>query len=453
MTAVAQRWRKINEQNESVTIAIVRQAGGILKFLGTDAWETYCHSNVNEKDRIISLHCFVKTLNHSIFRNTYQLRDKAGRIATSTHAYVYDINERDDEGVSLLIEKNCVFNESRATSMKNIMDLATFTIVKYIEAMLNSKILKLSVDYVVDTKSQLWMLWTSEANFVRVPQLIDINLPGFTSGDKTGRMIWAGPKYFEGELDRKFEEERNPELARSVRSPTSSTKKLSRGESRRASSAVVNQEMSVSATQLQSASDVIEKTFDTNKSKRAQYLDTSLPQLVVPNPDVVSTGSFPQVFKCKGRFCHMKVLTGGFMAPSGDSSITEHVSEKLFTEKELEILRKDKRFGQMMEFGVAGPALAAISGKSIVLAERDRRSVQSKTEDADWMHYPVTPRSSTIGQGSSAASISPNKSSAHSHGGVFAEDSMLTASITSEQYGKQGYAGVRIMLILFVCLF
>ena len=310
--------------------------------------------------------------------------------------------------------------------------------VKYIEAMLNSKILSISIDYVIDTKSQLWMLWTSEVNFVRVPQLNDISLPGFTSGDKTGRMIWAGPKYFEGELDRKFDEDRNPDLARSsaTRSPTHSSSKKSR-TSRRTAMAEDNPELLLSGSHLQQASDSIEKSFESSKkSKRAQYLDSALPQLVVPiQPE--ESSQYPQAFKCKGRFCNMKVQPGGFMAPSTDGAVAEHISEKFFSHQELEMLRKDKRFAHIMAFGAPGPALAAISMKSIILADRDRRGIQTNSKDEPWMHYPVSPRTglggaAQGGAGGDTSGYSPNKSAA-TVSGVFPDES-LTMSVGDDSY-------------------
>lgn len=438
---MSQRWQRINEQNASLTVGIVRQAGGVLKFLGPEAWETFCHSNVSDKDNVMSIHCFVKTTNHSIYRNSYQLRDKAGRVATSTNAYVYDISQRDEDGVAILQERHCKFSESRATSMKNIMDLATYTVVKYIESMLNSKILSISIDYVVDTKSQLWMLWTSEVKFVRVPQLSDIMLPGFMSGDKTGRMVWAGPKYFEGELDRRFELERDQESTRpsaSVKldSPSHSSSRKTRPSRRTMTED--NPELLLAASHVQQASDSIEKSFETNKSsKRAQYLDSGLPMVVVPL-NAEEPSQFPQAFKCKGRFCNLKVTPGGYMFPSKDGEVSDHIAEKLFSRQEMEVLRKDKRFAHMMSFGTPGPALAAISARSIALAERDRRGIATSSKDEPWMHYPVSPRTGPHGPGQhtpavtdSTTTYNPNQSAASVS--IFADDSM-TMSAGGDSY-------------------
>ena len=40
------------------------------------------------------------------------------------------------DSISMMNESDCKFNESKAGSLKNIMDLATSTVIRYIESML-----------------------------------------------------------------------------------------------------------------------------------------------------------------------------------------------------------------------------------------------------------------------------------------------------------------------------
>ena len=65
---------------------------------------------------------------------------------------------------------------------------------------------------------------------------------------------------------------------------------------------------------------------------------------------------------------------------SGDlyshSKNAAHMIEKCFTHKELEILRKDRNFGSMMDFSADGPGLATISQRSIILARKERRGME-----------------------------------------------------------------------------
>lgn len=198
LSAVSERWMRIAAVNSCPIVAILRQPGGILKILNAEAWEYFVKGPPLDTT-IQSIHCFVKGSNNTVYRNKFELKDKLGRFATSTHSYVFKIDET-TESVILMHENPADFTELKATNLKNIMDLATNTVVRYLEMMLGVKILSLSVDYVIDTKSQLWMMWTSEAKFVRSTNISEITIPGIHSGDKIGRMSWAGPNYKEGML-------------------------------------------------------------------------------------------------------------------------------------------------------------------------------------------------------------------------------------------------------------
>ena len=162
-------------QVDSPYVAIMRQDGGLLKFLGDEAWENLVHTGGVADMSVHSVHCFVKGAQPMIYRNSFELRDKLGRFATSTSSFSYE-KKGDTHAVGVLVEKEVDFVESKATAIKNIMDLATHTVIRYVEMMLQIKVLKLSVDYVIDTKSQLWMLWTSNAHFARVTSLGDIKV-------------------------------------------------------------------------------------------------------------------------------------------------------------------------------------------------------------------------------------------------------------------------------------
>ena len=115
----------------------------MLKFLVEEAWNSYIATNAREKS-ILSIHCFIKGGSNQIFRNKFELKDRLGRFTTSTHTYSYGQREPPKstsgnakafvpEPVVVVSESRTEFVESKANSIKNIMDLATSTIVRYIE--------------------------------------------------------------------------------------------------------------------------------------------------------------------------------------------------------------------------------------------------------------------------------------------------------------------------------
>lgn len=206
------RWMRIAEQNDTNVIAIIRQKGNILKFLNSDAWDTFTDNMKVPDDSILSIHCFVKSKKHTIYRNNFEVKDRTGRYVTTTYCYCYQVDEQDPETVTVFHEDTAKVYECKAGNICNIMDLATNTIIKYVETMLGAKVLSLSVDYVIDSKSQLWMLWTSDAKIlVNGAALADETASNLPSGDRRGRMGWAGPKYFEAENEEKVRQAQQDE--------------------------------------------------------------------------------------------------------------------------------------------------------------------------------------------------------------------------------------------------
>jgi pimeloyl-ACP methyl ester carboxylesterase/CheY-like chemotaxis protein/uncharacterized membrane protein YgcG len=426
LPVISERWLRIADQNESQTVAIIRQPG-VLKFLNAEAWKTFLNDKSPERS-ILSVHCFVKGNSNSVFRNKFQLQDHLGRFTTSTHSYNFarekKIGEKTPvalEPVMVVRESSCTFTESRASSIKNIMDLATNTVVRYLEMMLGIKVLSISIDYIVDSKSQLWMLWTSEAQFVRATSLADVIIPGLHHGDKVGRMSWAGAKYHDEVKNNARSPGRSPSPQRS------SSRGASRGDSRgsrgggggggggrrklrsRGLSISDDERSAVSADsrgkvdperaamQISAAAATLEEGFAPGKGSqpkrsRGGGIGTSKFN-VVETENKLSTDAFPDPFKCKGDYCRVRLEgIGALHTPSRDKI---QVPERFFTEKEIRVLRKNKNFSHMMEFGADGPALAVIAFKSIVQARKENRLVSESGVDTNsWNTYPESPRGS-----------------------------------------------------------
>lgn len=367
-------------------------------------------------DSILSVHCFIKSKLHTINRNNFELKDKTGRSLTSTYSYSYNIDESDPESITIFHENSARMYECKATNITNIMDLATSTVIRYLEIMLNIKVLKISIDYIIDQKSQLWMMWSSDAKIVYSNQLTDI--PGLPSGDRSGRMSWAGPKYFEAKLDSQLQEEEEQQQQQdlnnstSLRSMSSSTttnymlqKNGNLNSTWNTNEFDKKADFPLAASQLQAASltldnSVLEsQTSLIQDSKRRSKLVNSAP-LSSPRNIFLSSennqqiqGKFPDPFKCHGDYCNIQMRPVGSLTT--DKSTKEHSLEKIFTSKELGIMRKSPNYNRMMDFTATnGPGFAVITQKSIILARKERRNLTiDKSEDIeDWRNYPITPR-------------------------------------------------------------
>ena len=308
-------------------------------------------------------------------------------------------------------EESAKVYECKAANICNIMDLATNTIIKYVEAMLNIKVLSLSVDYVIDEKSQLWMLWTSDAKILVRGVLLADAVNSLPSGDRSGRMSWAGPKYFEAENEEKRLQANDPKTTQKNKPDFMSFDPPEK-----------QIDVGLASTQISSASNVVDeyahemsagiylqhdrRLYSPNSCnyeccaiagrRKSRHKMTSPRQLYSQSEQDLSNNGlsqFPNPFKCKGDYCNVFVRPVGGHAP--DVNYKVHTIEKCFSAKELECLRKNRQFNKMMDFSaVNGPALAAITNRSILLAREELRNVQGADDRKadDWRVYPVTPR-------------------------------------------------------------
>ena len=83
-----------------------------------------------------------------------------------------------------------------------------------------------------------------------------------------------------------------------------------------------------------------------SQRKKMSDLNTQQHTIEPLESQTVNESKFPDPFKCRGDFCNLSVQPSGPLQPAHNSM--QHIQEKLFTEKELVALRKDKRFAAMM---------------------------------------------------------------------------------------------------------
>ena len=141
------------------------------------------------------------------------------------------------------------------------------------------------------------------------------------------------------------------------------------------------------------------------------------------------------------------------------------VIDQFFTENELQILKRDRYYGQMMDFSnVDKTALATISMKSIVLARYERQGLDSLPTEEELVQimeaYPVTARG-RASQGASPVktdthlptvgvsqlpSVSLSTSSLHEKNSSLHGSQVDVASLTTPDTSEY------VSLLLFLCL-
>lgn len=376
LLSISQRWLKIYSQNESATVAIVRQEGGVIKFLPLEAWESFIE-DTSPDTSISSLHCFINGDNHCVYRNSFDVKDKLGRFSSQTQSYCFKLDKNNPSTVVTMFESQLSLAESKAVQIRNILDLATSTVVRYLELMLKVKVVSISLDFVIDRKSQVWLMWATNTRVVRRSEFADVSiLPQNISDDKMGRMSWAGPKYAE-ELTNNItggpqnRTSRRPKLvSESFSQIHSPTKELTATQ------------VNLAATISQSSGCAV---YSVHNSENSGNVD--------------QTQKFPQPFKCKGDYCSFHVQLNSkslhINAPSERQSM-QSSSKLLFSDKELDRLGGEELLKQKLSLiSLASPhAVLMIAMKSILLARQERRGLSATVDSLQVLSaYPTSPRS------------------------------------------------------------
>lgn len=351
MNAISKRWLNIAEQFESSYVAVIRQHGEIFKYLTVDAWKAFILEPRQDRD-IQSLHSFLSSGTHNVlYRSYYHMNLTTHRWRMNTKTFSIPI--QDPLHVSYGHALQLV--DSKAVDINKVMDLATTTVVRYVEKMLKINIKEFVVDYVIDKQARIWMLWSLKALFERVERL--------PSRGKDKGTTSTSPQ-------------------------TSPTENATMTQN--SSDQIQEEEVAIGLTQqLSSMAQISSSRKDPSASQLSTVTST---HLFTATPDRGNTPSnksrFPQSNACRGDYCHLEVRPVGVLAP--DKAASKHIANLLFTEDELFRLKKDSLYEKMMDFGDTPKGVVEINMKSIEAARRDKRLLMKVDEKNSllWKTFP-----------------------------------------------------------------
>ena len=128
----------------------------------------------------------------TVYRNHYKVVSDKGRVQSATSSFA-SVPANLAHASSLTSEASqAVHAPSRAAKLNSTLDGATRTIVRYLESSHKVRVLDLEVDYVVDSDSQLWLLWCGDATVATGEAVLDLTLAGLTADRLVGRDSWLG---------------------------------------------------------------------------------------------------------------------------------------------------------------------------------------------------------------------------------------------------------------------
>lgn len=339
LKSLTKRWKTIQEQSQSPYIAVIKQEGKIYKYLTEEAWDAFL-MDFKPDTTITSIHNYLGS-GTIIHRNKYTMNLKSGRWRTNTFTYTLG---RDDS-VHIAIGERLMLIESKATQINKVLDLATTTIVRYVEKMLKVQFIECSIDYTIDRKSQIWMLWSDGAKFTRTNRPLSATLTKSPNEIEEDSYISMSDNGFENEEQGK---QLGQQLMNIARSSTS------RNDPRAAKIANVN----------------IVHTFSDNPTKTQQTAQETL------NNNTKSTKShYPTPYQCAGDYCNLEINPSGQLTLDKKAA-SKHLMRKFFSDSEIDMLRKDVMFVKMTQFGSSGLSYNDINKRSVELARVEKRGLQ-----------------------------------------------------------------------------
>lgn len=171
----------MGDGNAEGFVCCVRKSDGGFKFLGENAFAKLGGALPAEPD-VVGLQAYV---HGNYYRNAYERADGAGRIKTATVVIPtrpddsqfsqhgadgpkYADGPDGEVGITVPGRKLRSYGKSRATKLNETLDAATQSLVRFLEKTQRCRVAKLSADYVVDARNQLWLVWLGDCTSVQV---------------------------------------------------------------------------------------------------------------------------------------------------------------------------------------------------------------------------------------------------------------------------------------------
>lgn len=174
-SSVSSRFRQIMESSKKadepccdgapVAVAAVRFESGTVQLLRQDTFDLFMERFEGVDTGIRSLHCFVHPRRgvFTVYRNRYVAMGPSGRAVTSSGCFDLPAFGESDSAVAVEPDE-CELRPTGNSTINQLLDLATSNVVQCLNSAVGEAVVReVVIDYVVDSRSQLWMLWVDRA--------------------------------------------------------------------------------------------------------------------------------------------------------------------------------------------------------------------------------------------------------------------------------------------------
>jgi len=340
----------MGEGNPDGFVCCVRRADGGFKFLGERGFAKLGGALPAEPD-VVGIQAYV---HGNYYRNAYERPEGAGRIKTATVVVptrpddskfsqhgadgpAFVDGPDGEKGINVPAKRLRAYGKSRATTLNETLDAATRSLVRFLEKTQHCHVAKLTADYVVDGRNQLWLVWLGDCTHVPV----EVRPASSRPTDRA-----TAPSVVDGAA------------LEQVMDVTSRVDTTSRGERRR-------------------KRDELKAGAPVTSEDEARQWSVKFGSATPKSPEI------PRNQRCVGDYCHVQI----------------HDPKQLFTEEEMRAFTGsdvDALRSLVRDTYAEGPT-TEVAFRSIYLAGREKRGFKEGQERRDddelpeWMRFPEDP--------------------------------------------------------------
>lgn len=375
-------------------VAVVRGDEGGATLVDEEAFPAFMRSFPSGGARALQAYAHPTGDVGTVYRNEYVVTNNTGKVVTNTTKapYVLYLPAEGEE----IPEASRDIQRSRDRKLNATLDRYTYKIVRYLEVHARVRVLRIVVEYILDSSLQPRVTWAYDIVTVSGTAARDLRLTGLPpEGDRA-------PDFLLGRQRPISEIAAHDEaMARGLRAAHRPVSPPGREYGAEPKPEAQSRRAALAEKQLKGATEVLHGPQDDHRGgggsggagRRGSYVGLNrrgsmqpgadatefalqpAPLSLQPGKPVSSTGGFPSAFRCSGDFCKYFVQEPGAIRNVSAMDIVK----QFFAEDELTRLAS-RLEGSLPPLGKLARSFYTITYKSIAQARNDRRQLAASTD-------------------------------------------------------------------------